>query len=71
MTSYRVVDCRSNVVDPQEVLIDSAASPEDAARKAIGELLVRSGRRTELRVRVYFQHPGQPISMVRLYAKAL
>ena len=71
MTSYRVVDCRTNVTDPQEVIVDSAASPEDAAQKAIGEVLVRSGRRADLRVRVYFQHPGQVISMVRLYAKAI
>jgi hypothetical protein len=71
VTSYRVVDCRTNVIDPQEVVIDSAGSPEEAARKAIGEVLVRSGRRSDLRVRVYFQHPGQAISMVRLYAKAI
>lgn len=71
MTSYRVVDCRTNVVDPQEVIIDGAVSPEDAARKAIGETLVRSGKRADLRVRVYFQHPGQVMSMVRLYAKAI
>ena len=71
MTSYRVVDCRNNIVDPEELIIDSAASPEDAALKAIGEVLVRSGRRDDLRVRVYFQRPGQVMSMVRLYAKAI
>lgn len=71
MTSYRVVDCRNNVIDPQEVIVDNAASPEDAALRAIGEALVRSGRRTDLRVRVYFQHPGQVMSMVRLYTKAV
>ena len=71
MTSYRVVDCRTNVVEPQEVIVASAASPEDAALKAFGEVLARSGRRDDLRVRVYFQHPGQVMSMVRLYAKAI
>jgi hypothetical protein len=71
VTSYRIVDCRTNVVDPQDLIVDNAHSPEDAALKAIGEVLVRSGRRTDLRVRVYFQHPGQVVSMVRLYAKAI
>lgn len=71
LTSFRVVDCRSDIIDPQEKIIDGASSPEDAALKAIGEVLVRSGRRQDLRVRVYFQHPGQVMSMVRLYSKAI
>ena len=71
MTSFRVVDCRTSVIDPQEIIIEGASSPEDAALRAIGETLVRSGRRTDMRVRVYFQHPGQVMSMVRLYAKAV
>ena len=71
MTSYRVVDCRSDVIDPKEVIIANASSPEDAALKAIDEVLVRSGRRDSLRVRVYFQHLGQAMSMVRLYSKAI
>jgi hypothetical protein len=71
MTSYRIVDCRSTVVDPNEVVISQATSPEDAAFQALGETLVRSGRRSDLRARVYFQHPNQPMSMVRLYAKAI
>lgn len=71
MTSYRVVDCRPDLAEPREVIIDKATSPEDAAFKAIGETLVRSGRPADLRVRVYFQHAGQVMSMVRLYAKAI
>lgn len=71
MTSFRVVDCRSQTVEPKDIIIDQASTPEDAAFKAIGEQLVRSGRRSDLRVRVYFQHAGQPLSMVRLYAKAI
>lgn len=63
------MDCRND--EPQDIIVDSAASPEDAARKATGEMLVRSGRGSDLRVRVYFQHPGQVMSMVRLYAKAI
>ena len=71
MTNYRVVDCRNTIIDPNETIISQAGSPEEAAFKAIGETLVRSGRRSDLRARVYFQHPNQPISMVRLYAKAI
>ena len=71
MTNYRVVDCRSAIIDPNEIIISQASSPEDAAFKAMGETLLRSGRRSDLRARVYFQHPNQPMSMVRLYSKAV
>ena len=71
MTSYRIVDCRKGVAGVEELVVHSAASPEDAARQAMGESLVRSGRRSDLRARVYFQYPGQALSMVRLYAKAI
>ena len=71
MASYRVVDCRTDAIDPQERIIENATSPEDAALKAIDEVLVRSGRAADLRARVYFQHPGQALSMVRLYSKAI
>ncbi|MDP2779451.1 MULTISPECIES: hypothetical protein [Devosia] len=71
MTSYRIVDCRAGDSAGQEITIASAASPEDAAHKAIGETLVRSGRKSDLRVRVYYQYSGQTLSMVRLYAKAI
>ncbi|WP_158409498.1 hypothetical protein [Devosia psychrophila] len=47
----------------------TASSPEAAARKALGIDLVRSGAKRDLRAKVYFQHPGQSLSMVRLYAK--
>ena len=69
MTNFRVVDCRSEIIDPQEIVIANATSPEDAVFKALGEKVVRSGRKTDLRARVYFQHPNQPLSMVRLYTK--
>jgi hypothetical protein len=36
----------------------------------LGVEVVRSGSKRELRARVYFQHPGQPLSMVRLYSKS-
>ena len=71
MTSYRVVDCRDETPNPTEIIVPQAVSPEDAAFKATGNTLVRSGRRSDLRVRVYFQHADQPMSMVRLYSKAI
>ena len=71
MTSFRIIDCRSQIIEPEEIVVAQASTPEDAAFKAIGEQLVRSGRRSDLRVRVYYQHPNQPMSMVRLYAKAI
>lgn len=67
--SYRVVDLASGGPDPVEHLVDGVASPEAAAEKALGTRLFRSGRKPELRARVYFQRPGMPISMVRLYTK--
>jgi hypothetical protein len=71
VVKYRIVDCRAGQTDGQETIVEAASSPEDAARKAIGEVLVRSGRRSDLRARVYYQYPEQPLSMVRLYAKAI
>ncbi len=71
MITYRVVDCRCTIIDPNEIVVARAHSPEDAAFQALGETLVRSGRRSELRARVYFQHPNQHLSMVRLYAKTI
>jgi hypothetical protein len=67
-SKYRVVDL-SAAAQSDETLIDAARSPEDAAFKATGEKLVRSGRPGDLRVRVYFQQDGQPVSMVRLYRR--
>lgn len=65
---YRVVVLRP-AEQANEIFIDTARSPEDAAFKATGEMLVRSGRPGDLRVRVYFQQDGQPLSMVRLYRR--
>lgn len=66
---YRIVDMRSGSEGIQELIIDKARSPEHAAFQAIGEMLVRSGRRDDLRARVYFQEVGQPTTMVRLYRR--
>jgi hypothetical protein len=68
MPQYRVIDLQPGTIDPNEAIVE-AGSPEAAAREVLGAELVRSGTKAELRARVYFQYPGQPLSMVRLYAK--
>jgi hypothetical protein len=67
--TYRVVNVRDDVIDPTEIIIAGARSPEDAARQALGIDLVRSGQRKDLIARVYWQSPGQPMNMVRLYRR--
>ncbi|KFC61782.1 hypothetical protein FF80_03979 [Devosia sp. LC5] len=69
--SYRVVDLASGGPEPLEHEVDGVNSPEAAAEKVLGTKLFRSGRKADLRARVYFQRPGMPLSMVRLYAKAI
>lgn len=66
--TYRVVDLRTDDI-AAEITIDNARSPEDAVRQALGEDVVRSGRRKELVARVYWQAIGQPVNMVRLYRR--
>lgn len=67
-TSYRVVDKRPSASDGQEVTVD-AANPEAAAQMVLGLDLTRAGRPSALVARVYWTNPGQPVSMVRLYAR--
>jgi hypothetical protein len=68
MNEYRVIDLQTETVDPEPKTV-AASSPEKAAELALGLTLIRSGAKKDLRARVYFQHPGQPMSMVRLYSK--
>lgn len=68
MNQFRVIDLQTEAIDPNEIVVH-AASPEDAARRALGADLVRSGAKRDLRARVYFTHPGAALSMVRLYAR--
>jgi hypothetical protein len=65
---YRVIDLSSPTIDPGERIVRST-SPERAVMDALGVQVVRSGSKQDIRARVYFQHPGQPVSMVRLYSK--
>lgn len=66
---YRVIDLSTSTIDPDERIVQTT-SPERAVLEALGVEVVRSGPKRDLRARVYFQHPGQPVSMVRLYLKA-
>jgi len=67
--NYRVVDVRTDVIDPQEINVEGARSPEDAVRQGLGVDVVRSGHRRDLVARVYWQSLGQPVTMVRLYRR--
>lgn len=67
-TRYRVIDLSSLIIEPDELIVHST-SPERAVMEALGIEVVRSGAKRDLCARVYFQHPGQPVSMVRLYRK--
>lgn len=70
MIEFRVVDMQVERIVAQDLVV-TASSPEAAAKLALGMDLVRSGAKRDLRARVYFQHPGQALSMVRLYSKAI
>ncbi|HEY0031871.1 MAG TPA: hypothetical protein VGB81_01250 [Devosia sp.] len=69
--AYRVVDLRPEPKNPEDVIIEGARTPEDAAREALGLRLIRSGSKRDLAARVYWQHVGQPMNMVRLYTKVV
>ena len=66
---FRVVDCRSAAPEPH-VIVVTASNAEHAARLALGEDLVRSGRGQEtLRARVYSMGQDQISTMVRLHRR--
>lgn len=69
--SFRVVDLRQPaVLAGTDIIINDVQSPEAAAREALGIQVVRSGARRDLVAKVYWQPLGQPLTMVRLYAKS-
>ena len=69
VTSYTVVDLRPNNAGVAAEIVTDAHSPEDAATRALGLDLVRSGRQADLQAKVYFQYPDKPLNVVRLYAR--
>jgi hypothetical protein len=56
-------------VDAFDVLITDARSPEDAARKALGIEVVRSGAGKNLVARVFWENVGSPDHSVDLFRK--
>jgi hypothetical protein len=68
--SFRVVDLRQNaLLTDTDVIVEGAQSPEAAVRDVLGIQVVRSGAKRDLVAKVYWQPIGQPLTMVRLYAK--
>jgi hypothetical protein len=69
--SFRVVDLRNDalMVDT-DIIVEGVQSPEAAARDVLGIQVVRSGAKRDLVAKVYWQPIGQPLTMVRLYAKS-
>ena len=64
MPEFRVIDLRTAVIEPEAAI--EAASPEEAAEKALGVKAFRSGAPKHLVCRVYWVTNG-PTNMVRLY----
>ena len=64
---YRVVDLRDETA--AEYIVPRAASVEQAADKALGLKLQRSGRPPDLVAKVYFSSHWGSTTMVRLYSK--
>ncbi len=67
---FRVVDCAPSEGAAAE-FIQSAGSPEEAARLALGLDLRRNGVAGNLRVKVYHEAPTGTVSLYRLYTKSL
>jgi hypothetical protein len=68
--SYRVIDLRAEIINATGHIVDGVNSPEAAAREVLQIDVIRSGARTDLVARVYWQPMGSPMNMVRLYRKA-
>lgn len=67
--SYRVIDLRPDAQSADAIIVDSAKSPESAAREALGLDLVRSGAKKDLVAQVYWQLNAEAKNMVRLYSR--
>ncbi len=68
--SFRVVDLRPDaLVADTDFIVEGVQSPEAAVRDVLGIQVVRSGAKRDLVAKVYWQPLGQPLTMVRLYAK--
>lgn len=63
---FRIIDLSTGRIDHAPPVL-TAATPEDAARQHFGFDVARSGERKDLVARVYWEAPGHPVNMVRLY----
>ncbi|HEY8358425.1 MAG TPA: hypothetical protein VIL30_13290 [Ramlibacter sp.] len=66
---YRVKDLRPEAEDSFDVLVDSARSPEDAVRTALGLEVVRSGAKANLVAQVHWERLGLADHRIDLYLK--
>jgi hypothetical protein len=66
---FRVVDCAPAEGAATE-FIQSAGSPEEAARLSLGLDLRRNGVPANLRAKVYLEAPSGTVSLYRLYTKS-
>lgn len=64
---FRVVDLTNNE-EERETTVEGVRTPEEAAKKALGLDLVRSGAKRMAAAKVYWQD-GQATSMLRLYLR--
>ncbi|MCS6759908.1 MAG: hypothetical protein MO852_13930 [Candidatus Devosia euplotis] len=69
LSSYTALDLRPSDIGIAGEFIIDAYPPEGAATRALGLDLIRTGTFRNLRAKVYFQYPGQPMNTIRLYAR--
>jgi len=70
LSSYTVLDLRPYASGHAPSRVVDAHSPEDAATRALGLDLVRTGQPGTLQAKVYIQSAGRRDITVRLYTKS-
>jgi hypothetical protein len=66
---FKVVNVRPIHDNAEEIIVSKVATPELAAKSALGMNLMRSGKPGDLQARVYFIDPTGSLNMVRLYRR--
>ena len=69
LSSYTVHDVRPNATGTAGTFVVDAHSPEDAAMRALGLDLVRTGHKNDMQAKVFFKVNGRAEVLVRLYSK--
>lgn len=67
---FRIIDLSTGRIDHAPPML-TAVSPEAAAQQHFGFEVARSGHRNDLVARVYWESPGHPVNMIRLYRRAI